>query len=176
MTDVEKLQAGRVLYDEFNNKVRNGDINQENFDILLNGLKDLGFNSVKEFLLTNRKMSLVESLLCYKRVTKCDGCEGRLKSCYPDCRAAKFYNKLPVMTTESFHSLINDIKASDLDQTDGWFGIYGTYLMWRNFSDNVPPGCSIRFKKVKDSDFDITWRMPMVTTERYEADKKARGE
>lgn len=177
MSDVERLLDGRKLVDDY--RAVHSSTGEHEVDKLISGLKEIGFASISEFFSYNEKRCIQQRMRCYKVVVPCDGCQSRKRGCYPDCieKRDKHYSPSTKTINPSNTQRKDDIGRRIADGTmtlEELKANHNDFHLWRNFPNNVPPGCVSRYGKVAEPEFDIFWEMPLgITPEKYEQDKKS---
>lgn len=182
--DVTKLLLGRLAVEEYQSHqaIANPEEQENLVQKLITELKNLGWDSIQDFFDYNTRAFYAEHVRCFKIDKWCDECVGRKRACYPSCRGLDrtiwTEEEVGLDDSRSFRcrmALIADIETLSLVQIRD---IYGFRFFWRYFPNNVPPGCSMRLKKVDEPRFDMDWGMHgWIEPEKYEKDKlKWQGE
>jgi hypothetical protein len=169
MMDIEKILTGRRLIDAYlEATIKPGA--KDNSGELDAAIKALGFKDHQAFYDANEEANYLEKAKCYEIEGECDDCTGRDKGCLFNCQLG--YEQMVLAVAPDAPKLregalkIKD--TSDYYKAKAINGeltlrqmkrIFAFFYTWRNYPDNVPPGCSCRFRKIKEPDFDIYWGM-----------------
>jgi hypothetical protein len=160
----QKLLEGRKLIEDY--RTRHADLSHfkiSNLDLqdkqekliqeLFRSLDILGFKSPSEFEKFNSDMCYEEFKRCYKRVGECDGCRGRKRGCLTSCyegyskrETGKTSDKLDDETKQKLY-VKGAKEAFDTKQV----------MYWKLYPGFVPHGCSVKFEKMSEPEFDFKW-------------------
>ena len=167
MVTINQILDGRRLIDAYRAAQAENPDAQE----LIDKLKTLGFESIQGFFDANEYANHIERIKSYALSGDCDDCEGRSKGCLQNCQLG-YLNSVIAVAPDAPKLREGALKIKDtsnLYRTKALNGdltkdqvrkIFAFFYTWRNYPDNVPPGCSCKFVKIKEPDFDIYWMMP----------------
>ncbi len=155
----ENIIAGRKIIDEYRVKKLDAPRKLADRYLLETNVKlaNLGFNSIDDFFISNKKAVSEDFDRCARITSACDGCKGRKHACRQECY--DWHTKKP-RPPEEILAMFKSVTMAGIRQEKmaSYFSIVPSGLRVKGKSHSVQDGCSITAEYAETPALDWSWK------------------